>query len=250
MLVDLVSSNIFYLVIAGVLIGEYLAEKLYMKILRRGFPSFFEGKAFWRRGFAGQFLMLSFSLVVMGLLGFREQFGFSLQNFNESVWLVFSLGLPFAALFSIGAFILMKKDQTGKAPMPSADWMKNPSDRTGHLVYCFTMNGIGEETFYRGLIQGYLAMNMAGYVVLGSFSLMYSTVLASVIFVLVHLENVITKDETMAEYIFWLPYRTIIAFILGITFQLTGSLLAPIVIHNLSNGLLSIAAIQALKDKS
>jgi hypothetical protein len=240
--------SVFYFIVAGVLIGEYSTGRLFMKTLRRGFPSSFERKAFWRRGFAGQFWMVFFSLVIMGSLGFSEQFGFTLQNLNKSLWLVLSLGLPFVALFSVGAFILMKKGQTGKAPMPSADWMKNPSDRKGHLVYCFTMNGVGEEMFYRGLIQGYLAMNMTGYVLLGSFPLMYSTILASVIFILVHLENVMTRDETMAEYLFMLPYRTIIALILGVTFQLTTSLLAPIIIHNASNGFLSIAAFRAVKD--
>jgi membrane protease YdiL (CAAX protease family) len=202
----------------------------------------------WRRGFVGQFLRAFFSFVVMGLLGFKEEFGLTLQNVNESLWLLLSLGLPFAILFACGAFILMRKGQSGKLPMPSADWMKNPSERIGHIIYCFTMNGVGEEMFYRGLIQGYLSVNMVGFILVGSFPLMYSTVLASVLFILIHLENVRTKDESMAEYLFMLPYRTIITFILGITFQLTGSLFAPIIIHNVSNGFLSIVAIQATRN--
>lgn len=79
---------------------------------------------------------------------------------------------------------------------------------------------------------------------------MYSTILASVIFILVHLGNVVTKDETMREYIFMLPFRAMSAFIFGITFQLTDSLLAPLISHNLSNGFLSLAAIQAVKDRT
>jgi membrane protease YdiL (CAAX protease family) len=238
------------LVIAGVLVGEELTERLLLKILRRGFPSFFEKKAFWRRGFAGKFWMVFFSLVVMGLLGFGEQFGLTLQNLNESLRLILLLGLPFAVLLSLGVFIFVKKGRNGKSQMPLTDWMKNPSDRMGHLVYCFTINGIGEEMFYRGLIQGYLSVNWIDFVSVGSFPLMYSTILASVIFILVHLGNVVTKDETMREYIFMLPFRAMSAFIFGITFQLTGSLLAPIVEHNLSNGFLSLAGIQAVKDRS
>jgi len=194
--------------------------------------------------------MTVFSAAVMGLLGFGPEFGLTIQNLTESIGLIFLMGLPFAVLFSLGAYLFMRKGQSGNLPMTSAEWLKSPYDRAGHVVYCFTLNGLGEEMFYRGLIQGFLSVNMAGFIFLGSFSLMYSTLFASILFVLIHLENVLNKDETLAEYFFMLPYRTIIAFILGITFQLTGSLLAPIIIHNVSNGFLSIAAIQAMKNSA
>lgn len=246
---DLIGSNIFYLVVVGVLIGEHITTNVCLKLLYRS-GILKRESPFWRRGFASQFSMVVFSLVVMGLLGFGEEFGLTLQNVNESLSLVLSWGLPFAVLFSCGAFLFIKKGQSGKLPMPGADWMKSPSDRVGHIAYCFTMNGVGEEMFYRGLIQGYLSVSMTGFILFGSFSLMYSTLLVSILFILIHLENVKNKDETMAEYFFMLPYRTVIAFVLGITFQLTSSLLAPIIIHNVSNGFLSIAAIQATKNRS
>ena len=52
---DLVGPNIIYLVILGVLVGEHITTRILLKVLRRQFPSFFEKKAFWRRGLAGQF---------------------------------------------------------------------------------------------------------------------------------------------------------------------------------------------------
>ena len=122
--------------------------------------------------------------------------------------------------------------------------MKTPSDRIGTIVYTFTMNGLGEEMLYRGLIQGYLSMNVVGFVLLGSFPLLYSTILASLIFILVHFY---TMGETKKQLLMMLPYRIIITFILALTFQLTGSLLAPIIIHNASNGFLVLATIQATK---
>lgn len=247
-IVNLVASNIFYLVVIGVLVGERVTIRLLLKALYRH-TDFFKNGAPWRRGVVHQFERIFFSLAVMSLLDFKEQFGLTLQNVNESFWLILSVGLPFAVLFSGGAFIFMRKGQTGKTPMPSQEWMKNPSDRVGHIVYCFTMNGLGEEMFYRGLIQGYLSMHILGFIIVGSFPLMHSTLLVSILFILVHLENVKNKDETMAEYMLMLPYRTVFALIFGITFQLTGSLLAPIIIHNVSNGLLSLAAIQASRSK-
>ena len=178
----------------------------------------------------------------MGLLGFKEEFGLTLQNTNEGLWLVLSLGLPFAALYSFGAFVFLRKGQAGT--ISTLDSLKTPYDRIGALVYTFTMPGIGEEMLYRGLLQGYLSMNMTGFILFGSFPLLHSTIIASIIFILVHLY---TMGESIMEALIQLPGRTIITLILAITFQLTGSLLAPIIIHNIFDGLLAIAAVQATR---
>ncbi|MCK4474664.1 CPBP family intramembrane metalloprotease [Candidatus Bathyarchaeota archaeon] len=238
---------IFYLVVAAVLSAAHVTSLVILRILRRRIPFFFKKGVFWRVGLPTQFGRFFLSFGIMGLLSFKEQFGLTLQNVNESLLLVFSVGLPFAALFSGGAFMFIRKSQSGKTAgyLPSADWMKTSSDRIGTIVYTFTMNGLGEEMLYRGLIQGYLSMNLTGFILLGSFPLLYSTILASVIFILVHLY---TMGETTAQFLLMLPYRIIVTLILGITFQLTGSLLAPIIIHNASNGFLVLAMIQATKN--
>lgn len=234
----------YYIIVIALLVADEITAKTILKVSRQQFPSFFKSTAFWRVGLLQQFGRFFLSLAAMGLLGFKEEFGLTLQNMNESLWLILSMGLPFAVLFSCGAYVFVKKSQQGKSPIPSTDWMKNSSDRVGTIAYCFSMNGIGEEIFYRGLIQGYLSVNMTGFILLGSFPLMHSTILVMVIFILVHFY---TMGETTVEFITMLPYRIIIAFILGITFQLTSSLLAPIVIHNISNGLLVFASILASK---
>jgi len=53
--------------------------------------------------------------------------------------------------------------------------------------------------------------------------------------------------ETVAEALIQLPGRMVITLILGITFQLTGSLLFPIIIHNVFDGFLVLSGIQATK---
>ena len=240
---------IFYLVVAGVLSADFMTSFVALKVLRRRFPSFFKKGVFWRVGLPTQFVRFFLSLGIMGLLGFKEQFGLTLQNVNESLWLILLLGLPVAALFSGGAFMFMRKSRNGETAdyLPSSDWMKTSSDRIGTIVYTFTMNGVGEEMVYRGLIQGYLSVNMTGFILLGSFPLLYSTILASVIFILIHF---CTMGETTAQFLLMLPYRIVITLILAITFQLTGSLFAPIVIHNASNAFLVLAAIQATKNRN
>jgi hypothetical protein len=232
-----------YLAVVGFFVGEWMLQKGVVKLLCR-YLGFFRKEGFWRRGFAGQFVMAFFSLAMMGLLGFGDEFGLTLRNVGESLWLLLSFGLPFAVFYSLGAYLFIKKNKGAI----SMEWMKNPSDRNGTMVYCFTMNGIGEELFFRGLIQGSLSTELTLFIPLGSFNLMYSTIIVSILFILVHLENVINKDETKGEFFLNLPYRAAIAFILGITFQITGSLLAPIVIHNISNGFSIIAAWQATKN--
>lgn len=232
---------VFYFVVIGVLLADELTLKIVIRILRRLFPSFFKSTAFWRVGLPTQVTRLVLSTFLMGLLGFKEQFGLTLQNTNKSLWLILSLGLPFAILYSIGALFFLKKSRNGTI---SVDFLKDPADRTGTVVYSFTMPEIGEEMLNRGIIQGYLSINMTGFILIGSFPLLHSTIVASLIFILVHLY---TMGESLMETLIQLPGRTIITLILAITFQLTGSLIAPIIIHNLFDGLLVIAGIQAIR---
>jgi len=241
------SSATFYLVLIGVLFADDVTERILLKVLRQRFSSAFKEGVFWRTGFATNFGRFFLSLAIMGLLGFKEQFGLTLRNVNESMVLILLVGLPFVALFSGGAFIFMRKSKSGRTAgyTPDIGWMKTSTDRIGTVAYTFTMNGLSEELLYRGLIQGYLSMNMAGFVLVGSFPMRYSTILASLIFILVHF---FSMGETKEQSIFMLPYRVIITFIVAVAFQLTGSLLAPIIIHSFSNGFLALAAIQATKE--
>jgi len=178
----------------------------------------------------------------MGLLGFKEQFGLTLKDINEGLWLILSLGIPFAFFYSFGAFFFIRKSQSGQ--MFDLGFLKNPSDRIGTIIYSFTMPGVGEEMLYRGLIQGYLSMNMTGFITLGSFSLLHSTIIASIVFIMVHLY---TMGEALVEALIQLPGRVMITLVLAITFQMTGSLLAPLIIHNVFDGFLVLAAIQVRK---
>jgi len=234
---------VFYFVIMAVFLANEIAIKIVLKMLRQRFRSFFKTTAFWRVGFPTQITTFSLTFAAMGLLGFKKEFGLILQNTNEGLWLFLSLGLPFAILYSVGAFFFLKKSQNGN--MPSLDFLKNPTDRIGTVVYTFTMPGVGEEILYRGFIQGYFSANIAGSVLLGSFPLMYSTMIASTIFILVHLY---TMGETVAEALTQLPGRIVITLILGITFQLTGSLLFPIITHNVFDGFLALSGIKATKN--
>jgi hypothetical protein len=234
----------FYFVIIAVFLAADVAVKTILRVLHREYSSFFKTKAFWRVGFPTQITTFTVTFVAMGLLGFKKEFGLTLQNSNEGLWLFLSMGLPFATLYSIGAYFFLKKSQKGN--MPSLDFLTNPTDRKGTAVYTFTMPGVGEEILYRGLIQGYFSANIAGSIMLGSFPLMYSTIIASTIFILVHFY---TMGETVAETLTQLPGRIVITLILGITFQMTGSLLFPIVTHNVFDGLLALSGIQATKNQ-
>lgn len=233
----------FYFVIIIVYLAIHIAVKIVLRMLRKRFPSFFKTKAFWRVGFPTQITTFILTLIAIGLLGFKKEFGLTLQNTNEGLWLFLSLGLPFAILYSVGAFFFLKKSQNGN--MPSLDFLKNPTDRKGTVVYTFTMPGVGEEILYRGFIQGYFSANITGSILFGSFPLMYSTIIASTIFILVHFY---TMGETVAETLTQLPGRIVITLILGITFQLTGSLIFPIITHNVFDGFLALSGIQATKD--
>ena len=118
-LISLISSlvtgafAVFYFVPIGALLSDVVTQRIVLRTLNKRFPSFFKKGVFWREGFPAQFVRFFLSLCVLGLLGFKEQFGLTLQNLNESFLLILLVGFPFVALFSGGAFMIMKKGQSG-----------------------------------------------------------------------------------------------------------------------------------------
>ena len=67
------------------------------------------------------------------------------------------------------------------------------------------------------------------------------------IFILAHLNNVFGK-ENIKQFLNLLPGRVIMSFILSYTFQISGSLLYPIIIHNFTDGM-TISYLIYLKQK-
>lgn len=155
-----------------------------------------------------------------------EKAGLTFGDPEKGFLIVFILGLPIAVISAISIFFIpeseIRKLRYGRS-----------QTMVSQLLYVWIFVGIVEELLYRGFLQGNLQKVISGeFLTVG-----YATIVSSIIFVAVHLGNIFLGGETLRQFVAMLPGRLIVALVLGYTFQISGSLLYPIIIHNLIDGL-------------
>ncbi len=106
------------------------------------------------------------------------------------------------------------------------------SNKVYQYIYSWVIVGVVEELLFRGYLQGNLDKFFSG----SFLTVRVSTLLASGVFVLVHVGNVFSRFETWKQFMKQLPLRFFVTLLLGYTFQVTGSLIYPIIMHNLIDG--------------
>ncbi|SHH55285.1 CPBP family intramembrane glutamic endopeptidase [Thermosipho atlanticus] len=138
-------------------------------------------------------------------------------------------GLTFVSIFGLPIFILtyIFAKLTKKSELNDLKYLTINSK--WQMIYIWIFVGLTEETFFRGLIQTYLSKSIEG----SFMKISYSVIITSVIFSLFHILNVKNKNETLKAFLQLFPTRFLISLILGYTFQISKSLIYPIIIHNL-----------------
>jgi len=169
-------------------------------------------------------IAISIFLIYLSPINFRQA-GFQTGNFKKGL---FMLLISFVLI--LGSLVSMRK-------MSLSDLMKIPYGSFQNnkiiLLHVWLIVGPSEELFYRGFIQKNLRMIFQGSI----FSIEYATIIATVVFVFAHLNNLFFGRESIKQFISLLPGRIIMGSILGYTFQISNSLIYPIIIHTLSDGL-------------
>lgn len=169
-------------------------------------------------------IFLSLLLIYLTNISFSKA-GFLIGNPLSGFFYILILGVPITVLLSL-SFLKIPDDEVKNIITIGGD---NPKLQ---LFYTWILVGPVEEFFYRGFLQANLSTMIEGEII----TIAYSTIIASLIFTSVHLVNVFAKEETVSQFIKQLPVRFIMAMILGYTFQITGSILYPIIIHNIFDG--------------
>jgi hypothetical protein len=167
---------------------------------------------------------ISILLIYLSPINF-QQAGFQVGNFKKGLFM-----LLISFILILGSLVSMKK-------MSLSDLMKIPygsfQNNKVMLLHVWLVVGPAEELFYRGFIQGNLKMFLPGSI----FSIEYATIIATIIFVFAHLNNLFFGRENLKQFLNLLPGRIIMGSILGYTFQISNSLIYPILIHTFSDGL-------------
>lgn len=206
---------------------------------------FFVGKLFSKKEkyniYKTNFIIGIFSILISIILIYYseidfKQAGFKIGNFKNGIIMI-----TISFVIILLSIISMKKmSYSDLLKIPYISFNKNKMI----ILYMWIFVGPIEEIFYRGFIQGNLENLISG----SFFTIRYSTLISMLIFILAHLNNVFFGKENIKQFLNLLPGRAIMSFILSYTFQISGSLLYPIIIHNFTDGM-TITYLNYLKKK-
>jgi uncharacterized protein len=104
----------------------------------------------------------------------------------------------------------------------------------GTLGFEFIFVGFGEEVPFRGLLQTFLMLRTSGRIRFGRFDMHVAGLILALLFGLAHITNFWSQP-------FWFAFaQQLYAFALGVLYaywrEKSGSLLAPIIGHNMGDG--------------
>jgi uncharacterized protein len=239
--VEVQESSIYQRMLAlAFVIGLYYAIQLLTQLLavypHLGLPEDLTRHGSWVQVFDHHVWQMLLALAAIGILsrGRWREWGLNLRNRNESLRLIWQF-LRYYGLYFIGIGFVV---QWLFFPIPEVDHPLTVTHIAGRLLFGFLFVGLSEEILFRGLIQTYLSRFWRGVRRWGSIEMPVAGILAAGIFTLVHINFSIVPLQITHLYIPQLIMALVLGLFYAFAYHRTGSLLAPIVTHNLSDGLL------------
>lgn len=175
------------------------------------------------------------ALLVIGLLsgGKLRNWGLNLQNRRRSLELFGAFAVWFGVIMAASLALQLL------AGTPSLYHRPLAADHiAGGLFFMWIVSGTSEEVLFRGLFQTWLSRFWSGEIRLLGVVAPSAGVIAAALFALVH----INFSVTTWQITHFSPVQVLLSFVLGlfyaIAYHRTGSLLAPVLAHNLANGLM------------
>lgn len=208
--------NVFIIIVLYFILIKKITKKIYRKI----YYDIFKIQTILSP------ITILYSIVLASFLKINiKEMGFQIGDYKNGLISIFAFGFPIFILAYLFAKIVKKEE------ISELRYVKFKSK--WQLIYVWIFVGLTEETFFRGLIQTYIDKNITGSI----FTISYSVILTSFIFSVFHILNVKNKGETLKIFIQLFPTRFVISVILGYSFQISYSLIYPIIIHNLIDGI-------------
>lgn len=174
-------------------------------------------------------LLAYFALAVWALRLTAGQIGFNLHQAGLSL----AWALPVAAVMGgYNAVVAPLAARHGVRVM-DVEFGRSLTDVVGAIAYMAVLVGPLEEIPFRGIIQTVLMAALPQALHGGRFTVLLGTLVGVAVFVLYHYRNVLLGGETRVQFLRLLPGRTLVSLFLGLLFQGTGSLLGPVIFHNI-----------------
>ncbi len=155
--------------------------------------------------------------------------GLNLNHLSISLLIAVPTSLILGTISAISSYIAVKE---GIKPIEIA-LDGGIFDAVGIILYAAIFVGPLEEFIFRGVIQALLMKDIGESLNIGPIHILYGTVIAAIIFVAYHYRNVMVGGETRKQFLTMIPGRLTLSLFLSFLFQGTGSLLGPIVFHNI-----------------
>ena len=148
-----------------------------------------------------------------------------------------ALFVPIVAVLAFG-FDALPFIVSGAAP--AVPYALTPVNLVGTLAFQWLFVGVAEELLFRGLLLGMLARAVERQIRVGRFRVSAAVILSAVIFGLAH--GIIYQRAFMLPFRFdpnWsqIAWAVVLGVFCGSLRERTGSLVGPIIGHNVANGL-------------
>ena len=191
----------------------------------------------WLMAHHGIQIVLALAVMALPLWGRRfSDWGLNLKNSPETINLLVKFTLGWVLFTTI--FTLVSQWLLGWPPL--LDFTLNFENILIYLVFESIVVGVSEELVFRGLVFGVLEPIYRKEIRFPGFTLSLAGVITALFFALAHIGFQLSPFAITA----FAPVQIFMAFALGIFYAVmrerTGSLLGPILAHNISDGWLSI----------
>lgn len=175
---------------------------------------------------------LSLTICLMLVLTKREglsQWGFNLRNVHQSMRWIGTFAIIFGGI---------EYFRITNAKLPEYDFELNQRNKIGIQSFQYLLSGLCEEPLFRGFVMIFLSKHWKKVYKFLQTEIPVTAIIATFLFMLAHLDIDLT-NLSITGFDFDQQMKSLqLGVIYALGFHYTKSLLAPIIIHGLSNGLM------------
>lgn len=228
---ELLKSKVFPVGLVLILIiAIAIVSELFASFATKGFAEDTLATYPWIYLYFHHFMQMLAAVVIMLVSGGGlRKYGLNIRSGNLYLKPAVVIGVLFGVIMTLvdhGPAVVTGQEITG--------YVLDRTNVVGWLSFEWLFAGTSEEIFVRGLLMTYLMSKFSGHVRIIKWDVHVAGVIIAVLFALMHLGSFWSGNLIYAIG------QQIYAFILGLCFayfyERSGSLVAPIVAHNISNG--------------